>query len=377
MRGSVRRRGRSWRAVIDLPHAEGGGRRQRTATFPTRREADAWLARVAAEAGQGLVADPGRLTVGEYLSRWLETSAPSLKATTVAAYRLDVDRWTRSIGHLPVGKISGMQVQVAVNQLAERLAPATVRHAYGVLRAAMKQGVAWGVLARNPCSGVRLPRLGHREMRCWSEAEAARFLRTVHGRTRHETLFRFALATGMRIGELLGLKWDDIDWTQAEVSVVRSLSWPSGGKPELVDPKTQSGRRVIAVDPFTLEALRLHRKRQAMERLLAGPAWQDLGLVFSRRDGGYLDYKDLHRLLAVNAKRAGVPRIRIHDLRHTHATMLLRAGRNVKEVADRLGHADPSVTLRVYSHVLPDQRVEAAGVIGRVLGGASLLCDQM
>jgi integrase len=369
VRGSVRRRGRSWRAVIDLPHGEGGRRRQRTATFPTRREAEEWLARVATEAGKGVVVDPGRLTVGEYLSRWLETSAPSLKPTTVSAYRTEVGRWLRLIGHLPADKVSGMQVQMAVNQLAEHLAPATVRHAYGVLRTAMRQGVEWGVLGRNPCSGVRLPRLGHREMQCWSEVEAAQFLHAIRGRTRHETLFRFALATGMRIGELLGLRWDDVDWTKSEIRVVRSLSWPSGGQPELVDPKTQSGRRVIAVDPATLEALRSHRKRQATERLKAGSAWHDLGLVFSRRDGGYLSYRDLHRLLAANARRAGVPRIRIHDLRHTHATILLRAGRNVKEVADRLGHNDPSVTLRVYSHVLPDQRVEAARVIARVLDG--------
>lgn len=203
-------------------------------------------------------------------------------------------------------------------------------------------------------------------MRVWNEEEARRFLEAAKG-SRYYALFYLALATGMRSGELLALTWNDVDLAAGMVAVRRTLAGVSDGAPVWQDPKTPAARRRIPIDPAAVEVLRQHRRRQAEERLKAGPAWQDHGLVFCTRSGRPVIYTNLYYLMRGIAKRAGVPPIRFHDLRHTHATILLRQGVHPKVVAERLGHSRVAVTLDTYSHVLPDTQAEAARVIGQVL----------
>lgn len=215
-------------------------------------------------------------------------------------------------------------------------------------------------------------------MRCWNERQVTAFLAAIHGWTRYEALFRLALASGMRLGELLGLTWEDLESEVGAVRIQRSLSWPRHGNPELLDPKSRASRRTIALDSTTLAMLHEHRESQEKDRVGAGSAWRGIGLVFCTQEGGFVMERRIQRLMPKAAARAGVPRIRFHDLRHTHATLLLRQGRNVKEVSERLGHANVSITLQTYAHILPDQRVEVARVIGEVLDGAAdvISCDQ-
>lgn len=371
MRGAVHRRGKSWRAVIDLPHGEEAGRKQRTKTFRTRREAEDWVAEISVAAGSGY-ADPGRITVGQFLDRWLGAVGPTMKPNTRRYCFTASRRWQAALGQVRIEGLGALQIQEAVNRMAAGgLAPITVRRSLTMLRTAFRQGVTWGVVPRDVTVGVRGPR-GSREMRCWNETQAGAFAAGIRGKTRYEALFRLALASGMRLGELLGLRWEDIDWDGGAVGVRRSLSWPRNGQPELLEPKTTSSRRVIALDEVTMGALRQHRARQAEDRLAAGGAWQDTGVVFCTQGGAFVDQRRIQRLLPSLARGSGVPRIRFHDLRHTHATILLRQGRSIKEVAERLGHSSVSITLQTYVHVLPDQRTGSAQVMGKVLGGATL-----
>ena len=368
MKGSVVRRGRKWFARIDLPRGEGEKRRQKTQTFGTKKEAEEWLARVSVEQGSGFI-DPGCLTVGLYLDQWLEAVRPSLKPNTTASYAVALKRWRPIIGSLALSKLTPLIIQRGVNGFAARLEPVTVRYTFQVLRTALRQGVKWGMVARNPASGIKTP-TAQREMRCWNEDEARRLMRFADGRTRYSAVFRLALATGMRLGEILGLRWDDVDLDESRLQVRHSLSWPRGGKPELLPPKTAASRRVIPIDRGTAETLRQHRRRQAAERLAAGPDWRNLNLVFCTRQGGYVEQQVVRGRMAAVEKGSGMPAIRFHDLHHTHATLLLRqARRSVKEVSERLGPANVTVTLQLYAHVLADQHVEMAHVIGGVLDG--------
>jgi len=370
MRGSVHRRGKTWRAVIDLPRSAGGARRQRTATFKTRRDAEDWVVKTAAGMGRLTAGDAQRMPLRIYLDQWEEAVRPSLKPYTGEYIHQAKARLLAELdGGLALGQLTPVVVQAAVTRLGTTHAPSTAKRDLMWLRAAMKRAVEWGYLARNPTDGVRAPRSMEPEMQCWDEAQAAAFLWAVEGRTRHAIFFRLALATGMRAGEILGLRWRDVDWERSALRVVHTLCWPTGGQPRLLDPKTAGSRRIVLLDLTTLAALRRHRTRQVEERSRRGDAWRGLDVVVGTADGGYVDLRQLHPLATAAARHAGVPRIRIHDLRHTHGTILLRQGRSVKEVAERLGHSNPAMLLRRYAHVLPDQQVEVARTIGRVLDG--------
>ena len=325
---------------------------------------------MAASIGALSDADAQRLPLRAYLEQWQEAIGPSLKPNTVHnVVRAKARLLAELDGGLALGRLTPAVVQAAIHRLGTTHAAGTARRDLMWLRSAMKQAVVWGYLARNPTAGVRAPRAAEPEMRCWNESQAQAFLRALSGRTRYAIFFRLALATGMRAGEILGLRWCDIDWERGALRVVHSLSWPGTEPPQLLDPKTKGSRRVVLLDAATVDALRLHHSGQLQERVRSGACWRDLDLVVATRDGGYVRLRDLWRVLSSAAQRAGVPRIRIHDLRHTHGTLLLRQGRGVKEVADRLGHTNPSMLLQRYAHVLPDQQADVARAIGAILDG--------
>ena len=368
MRGSVRKRGTSWRAVIDLANGEGGKRRQRTATFATKREAEEWLARTATEAGTGPPAQAaGGMTVRGYLDTWIDGVAPSLKPQSAEDYRAAARRICGEMGDIPLKDLTPPVVQAAVNRLAVRYAAVTVRQALSMFRTAARQAVDWGYMKEDPTRRVRTPREPDQERACWDEGQVVAFLREVKKRSRYGIFFHLALATGMRYGELAGLQWSAVDLERGVLHVRCMMSRLPGRAPVLDEPKTKASRRAITVDSATVAALRQHREAQEEERARAGDGWQDRNLVLGTATGGFVDKRDLARRLRKAAAVAAVPRIRIHDLRHTHATILLRQRHSAKEVAQRLGHADATMVLRRYAHVLPDQQEAVARTIGQVL----------
>ena len=245
------------------------------------------------------------------------------------------------------------------------LSARTVRYLHAVLSSALKQAVRWGMLARNPGEMINLPRQVRKEMQAFSPKEATAFLKAA-AQDRWGVLFVFALATGMRPEEYLGLQWKDLDLEKGIVTVRRAIIWRAkGGGWHFDETKTVRSRRSIPLPASTLRSLKEHRRLQAEERLKAGAAYQQHDPVFATSEGSPLMPRNLKRRhLRPILKAAKLPtNFRLYDLRHSCATLLLAAGENPKVVSERLGHASITLTLDVYSHVLPTMQQGSCGKI--------------
>jgi integrase len=368
-RGSITKRGDSWTAVVDLPPDPATGkRRQKRITARTKKEVEARVAALLADIERGGFADAGKLTVREFFERWLVAVAPSLRPSTARRYR-DVVRLhiASQLGTIKLAKLTAADVQALyADRLAGGLSPTSVHHIHAILHRALDQAVRWGLLLRNVADSVDPPRRAATEMRVWDAGQAARVLQAAEGDDL-EALWRLALLTGMRRGELLGLRWSDVDLDGATLSVVRTLSRGATSRLEAGEPKTAAGRRRIALPPSVVAALRAHRDRQAFVKAAAGDAYEDRGLVFATATGGPIHPNTLARRFAALIARAGVPPIRFHDLRHTCATLLLAEGVHPKIVQERLGHASITETLDRYSHVAADMQRQAADRLDAML----------
>ena len=353
MRGQIRKRGKSWSVVIYLGRdAETGGERRKWYTHPTRHDAEAHLAQLLVQIGGGGGAPPSRLLTRDFFDRWLRDGVHGrLAPTTEAIYAYAVRRYLGPrLGLLPIARLTAPAIQSCLGgMLAKGLSPATVHQVYRAANTAFRTAVRWGILVRNPCEFVDPPRPRAREMRVLDEEQTRLFLAEARRSSRYALLYTTAVLTGLRQGELLALAWGDVNVALGLVSVQRSLS-RVGRTVTMKEPKTQRGRRTVALPPLLCEALRAARDDAPDDRL-----------VFCQEDGKPLHGHNItQRDLRAVCKRAGVPRIRFHDLRHCHATHLLRQGVHPKVVQERLGHSTPAVTLGVYSHVLPGMQDEAA-----------------
>jgi integrase len=376
MQGRVFRRGETWSFVVDLPLSPDGRRRQRKkGGFRTRKEAEAALASLLNDIQKGSVVETSRQSLAEYLDDWLASVAPSLRPTTAESYERAVRNWV-------VPRIGGMRLQAVTPQVLQRLytelstngrqdgtgglGPRSVKLAHTVLHLALGRAAAWRMIPANPAAmNLDLPRQVRREMTTWTPEEARRFLHA-NADDRLAALWVLMLATGLRRGEALGLRWDCLDLDEGRLSVTSTLA-VANGKAYLDEPKTRESRRVVRLDAHVTSALRAHRSRQAAERLAVGGAWNEGNLVFTTPLGGWLHPQNLRRSFESAVRRAGVRRIRVHDLRHTAATMALTGRAHPKQVQEMLGHADVSITLDVYSHVSEDMHRDVAERIGRLL----------
>ena len=235
---------------------------------------------------------------------------------------------------------------------------------------ALNDAVRWDRLLRNPCDAADPPRLGgtkEEKTQAWTSQELRQFLEAVKNDRLYPLWLTLAM-TGMRRGEALALRWTDVDLERARLSVRRSLV-PINGTVEVHEPKTSRGRRLVALDPFTVSVLRAWSRRQKEERLEWGPAWTDSGLLFTRADGKLIHPERVSKAFRAAVKKTGLPQIHLHDLRHTHATLALEAGVHPKVVSDRLGHATVAITLDIYSHAIPALSEEAAATVAALVMG--------
>ncbi|MBE9512856.1 MAG: site-specific integrase [Chloroflexi bacterium] len=238
------------------------------------------------------------------------------------------------------------------------LSSRSVCYHHRILSEALSHAVRMGLVGRNVAEVVDPPRVEHKNLSILSPENVPRFLEAAQD-TPHYVLFYTALYTGMRLGELLGLRWCDVDLDLASLSVVQSL-YKCRGVCKIIQPKSSHSRRQIAMSPSLALLLRKHKTNQQAQRILLGKVLGDSDLVFTYVDGKALDPKVISHNCAKILKRAGLPHIRFHDLRHTHATLLLKAGVHPKIVSERLGHANIGITLDTYSHVLPGLQEKAA-----------------
>jgi len=361
----------TWSQIVDLPNDPATGkRRQKRITALTRRELETRAAEIIHAAETGFI-EPRSVTFGEFWERWCEAKTPTLSPATARRYR-DLGRLhLAAFAGVKLAKIGAADVQrLYADRLATGLSGTSVRHLHSVLHGAFDDAVKWGLVARNVCDAVKAPARDRTEMQTWNPAEARAFLAAAVGDDL-EALWRLAITTGMRRGELLGLKWADVDFDANALSVRRSLSRGDSSRLIEREPKTQAGRRRIALSPETVESLRRHRVRQLEHRLSAGIVYEDGDLVFVNPFGKHIHPNTLMRSFARLTKAAKVPPIRFHDLRHTSATLLLAEGVHPKIVQERLGHSDIAMTLNRYSHVTPHMQTAAANALEDALSRAS------
>jgi integrase len=320
-----------------------------------------------AYAGQLVIGRDQRLD--QYLERWLtEAVRHSVRPKTYMNYELCVQRLLPYLGRVRLRALTPEHIQHALGKLLERgLSARTVRQVHMVLRCSLKQAVLWRVLASNPSDAVKPPRAERKEMRTLSEDEVKRLLGATVG-TRHHSLWIFLVTSGVRLGEALALKWSDIDSAESHATIQRSLQRQRRGAGLVfVEPKSSRGRRTVPLPKETLAVLQAQRKDLNRERDEAGEGWEENDLVFPSpigrpRDMAYLSFT-FHRGL----ERAGLPRLRIHDLRHTAATHLLNKHVHPKVVQDLLGHSTIAITLDLYSHVMPSLAKDASAQMSSLL----------
>jgi integrase len=326
------------------------------------------LAKAIADRDGGFVYDAGNMTVGEYLDRWLNDSVRNtVRRRTWERYEQFVRvHLTPALGKIKVAKLTPAHVRgLYRDRLDSGLAPRTVLHIHRAFSKALKQAVADGLIPRNPAAPVKPPQPRQVEIRPLNREQVRALFEAASG-NRLEALYVVAVTAGLRRGELQGLKWDDLDLEAGMLQVRRTLSEPKGGY-IFEAPKSGKGRSIRLTRKATL-ALREHRKRQLEERIQKAGLWQEQGLVFPSGVGTPLSGGNLNRTFKATLQRAGLPKsTRFHDLRHTCATLLLKQGVNPKFVQELLGHADISLTLNVYSHVLPDMGDAAAGAMDAAL----------
>jgi integrase len=355
--GSIYRRpdGR-WVAVLDLGWRD--GKRTRKYFYGrTRDQVARKLARGLARHQQGYEFANEQLTVEQFLARWLEAKQGTVTFGTWRRYeelvRLHVNP---RIGKRRLARLKPDQLQQFYTELQANRSPATVLKVHRMLHSAFKLAVRWNAMPQNITELVLAPPTSQRhEFDTFTPEQARSLLKTVQG-DRLEALYVLAITTGMRQGELLGLRWQDVDLERRRLQLVRQL-------------KTRQSRRAVVLSELAATALVDHRVRQAAEREQQGAGWEDHGLVFTNSVGGPLDPHNLRqRSFFPLLDRAGLPRIRFHDLRHSCATLLLGEGVHPKIVSDLLGHSQIGITLDLYSHVTATMQAVAAEAMGRLLG---------
>jgi integrase len=338
------------------------GPKRRTLYGKTREGARDKMARALADRVDGLVFDDENATVGEYLDSWLKGSVRgSVRQSTLDRYEIAVRVHIKpALGRLKLRKLTPAHLAgFYQDRLAAGFAPASVNKLHVTLHKALDQAVRWRMVPRNVAEAVNAPRPAPPEMRTLSGAETRGLLEAARG-DRLEALYVLAVHTGMRQGELLALKWRDIDLENTKIGVRRTITM-SEGRISLGEVKTKKSRRTIRLNQAAVRALRGHLARQIGHVESLGDLYRDHGLVFASEVGTPMNPTNLRRRsFAALLKRANLPRIRFHDLRHTCATLLL--GRNVhpKYVQELLGHANIAITLDTYSHVLPGMGEHAA-----------------
>jgi len=361
--GSIyQRKDGRWGATISLENGK-----RKTLYGKTRKEVADKLNTALQEQKQGLLITGPSQTVANYLQYWLEkVHKTTIKESTYALYRRNLkNHIIPALGHIQLQKLTADQVQAFYSEMASKgLSSGTIRLLHTIFDAALGDAVQWKRLAVNVCDAVKLPRLSQREARPLDQEQAQRLLRAAQG-NRLACLLTVALTTGMRLGELLALRWDDVNLEKQVLQVRSTVDYVPGLGRVASEPKTEAGKRRIVLPQMTVEALKQQRAHQLEARLKVGTAWQERGLVFANRNGGYFSRARLYANFKKILKEAGLPDMHFHDLRHSAATILLSMGVPANVVQEILGHANFGTTMNIYGHVLPSmQRDAMAGLDG-------------
>lgn len=379
VQGCVRKRGNRWVIIADLPQVGCEPRRQKWFSgYATKRDAEKDLARIMSEMHAGVFVEPSDMTVADYLRHWLEAYARvNVSGKTLERYTEIIESAIiPALGKTLLAKLTPMAIQhfysAQLTSGAKRgggLSARTVLHYHRVLHEALRHAVKWQVLSRNPSDAVEPPRPKASIVRPLDEAGCFRLLGDVKGTDLAIPVF-LAIWTGMRRGEILALRWADVDLERGVAMVTRTLQQTAEGLC-FKEPKSAKSRRQIALSPETVSMLKSHKARQSQDRLLLGADYASGDLVCARGDGTPMKPDTFTASFRGFVSRRGMTSLRFHDLRHTHASLLLKGNIHPKVVSERLGHATIGITLDTYSHLMPGMQEEAALSIDTALAAVS------
>ena len=370
--GSIRKEQNGlWSFVVDTAVLGAPRRQHRRRGFRTRREAQQALDRLKASVDRGEFVERSRQTLREYMERWLPAIRGTIEPSTWESYERNIgNHLLPALGDIPLQALTPDDLSDLYATLAESgrrdgrggLSARTVQYCHVILHRALSDAVRRGSVVRNVSDYALVPAPKRRrrsaEMATWAASEVAAFLDATHD-DRLYYVWHVALMTGMRRGEVLGLRWRDCDLEAGRLRLVRQLRVVRH-VPEFSDLKTDRSRRQVGLDPETVKLLRQHRRAQLEERLMVGDGYRDSDLIFAQPDGDHYHPEAVSKVFDRRVSRWGLPRITFHDTRHTWATLALQAGVHPKVVSERLGHASVAFTLDVYSHAVQGLDDDAA-----------------
>jgi integrase len=378
-----------WYFVVDISVPGGPRRQARRRGFPTKKAAQAALTDLLGKVAEGSYVEPSKLTVREFVeTRWLPIVATEIRPSTLDSYRRNLRLhvlpriWVVRLQALDAATLQAMYAALLRDGRADHavgvgLAPRTVAYVHWIVKSVLKAAVEWELIVRNPAERTKPPRPKaagnrHATIHTWTRDELRAFLDATAGEPLYP-LWLLLATTGVRRGEALGLGWSAVDLDAGTISIRRTLvdvtTSGTGRRPIFSDPKTVRGNRVIQLDSATVAALRDYRDEKAKDLASLGRQ-AEADLVFTHGDGRALHPERLSRAFLRRLRRAGLPVIRLHDLRHTWATLGFQGGVHPKIVSERLGHSTITITLETYSHVMPAMHADAAELVaGVILGG--------
>ncbi len=381
--GHVQKKRGKWYARYEMAAGPDGERMQKMQALPdapNKKQAEAALRDILQRLDQGTFVEPSQRTLASFLlDEWIPARRDSLKPPTFESYTQNIRlHVVPTLGATPLQKLMPGHLNRLYADLRESgrcdgnggLSPRSTRYIHTIIRKALDDALKWGLVVRNVADAAAPPsgrRTSDTEMKSWTVDDLRTFLSSLTD-DRLYAAWLLAATTGMRRGEILGLRWSDIDLDSTSLSVRQTLISVSY-KMQFSTPKTERSRRTVALDVATVKALRTHRTAQLEERLAWGEAYEDRGLVFTRENGAPIHPDTFAQWFPKHVNRAGVPSIRFHDVRHTHASLALQAGVPVKVVSERLGHASAGFTLDVYAHVMPGMQAEAAKTVAALFVG--------
>lgn len=368
MRGHVRKRGNKWSAVIFVGYKDDGKRNYKWFSgFDTKKEAEKFLASKVQEVNNGTFTKPSKQTVSAYLCDWLKFKQTQVRPNTFESYESRIrNHVIPALGNIQLANLRPQHLDEFYTTLVGKVSNRTIVHIHRILHDALGRAVKFNLIAKNPADVVDPPKAQQAKLGIWTRDQVIKFLRAADG-DRYYVVYFLAITTGMRMGEILGLKWEDIDFEREELHVRRMVSFTTGKLTEH-EPKTERSRRIIALPTETVNVLR-QQKLLINEERLRSESYNYDGFVVAKIGGGVPWSQWIRQRYKSIIKDAGLPYIRIHDLRHTHASLLLEQGVHPKIVSERLGHSTIGITLDIYTHVLPSLQQKTAKDFGQALFG--------
>lgn len=360
MRGHVAKKGNRYYIVVDI--GTGYDRQQKWLSgFDTKKQAEAELPRVLNDLNQGTFIEPSKQKYGEFIDSWHSNRENKVSKNTQDTYKWMIGKHIKpNLGHFRLDKLNSLAIDNFYTKLQkEGLSSATIRKIHTIIRSSLEYAKDYQLIQRNPAAVVKPPAVRHQNIDVWEEKQMIQFLEHVKDEYDY-IVYHLALYTGMRKGEILGLKWSDVDFMANKIRIMRSYS-----KTGFSEGKTASARRVIDIDEDTVNELIKRKKVVSENKLRLGKDYNDMDMVICRAMGEPIDVRNVNRRFDKFVERAKLKRIRFHDMRHTHATLMLKMGVPVKVVSERLGHSKVEMTLNTYTHLLPSMQLEAVQMFNK------------